>query len=182
MAVKTEATIDFFSVLSAERRSPEIDESSDVYGWLCGSWDLVVLHYRGLDVSGRGLTGEVHAARVLEGRAVQDVWIMPSRTDRSPESDPMMNMYGTTLRTWDASNRAWRIAWVNPIRSHREEQIGNWSGKDIVQNGTRADGTKTRWTFTDITVDSFHWRGEALYPNASTWTLEAEFLAKRRSS
>jgi hypothetical protein len=46
--------------------------------------------------------------------------------------------------------------------------------------GMRADGTKTRWTFTEITEDAFHWRGEALYANKSTWTLEAEFLARRR--
>jgi hypothetical protein len=171
---------DFFGVLAADRRSPEIPEAMDVYGWLCGSWNLVVLRYRAIDVSAQGLTGEVHAARVLEGRAVQDVWIMPRRADRTPASDPAMNMYGTTLRAWDASIRAWRISWTNPIRSHREEQIGSWDGRDIVQNGARADGTKTRWTFTEITADSFHWRGEALYPNQTVWTLEGEFLATRR--
>ena len=170
----------FFGVLAADRRSLEIPESMDVYGWLCGSWDLVVLRYRAIDVSAQGLTGEMHAARVLEGRAVQDVWIMPPRADRAPASDPAMNMYGATLRSWDASIQAWRIAWTNPIRNHREEQIGNRDGRDIVQNGTRADGTKTRWTFTEITANSFHWRGEALYPNQTVWTLEGEFLATRR--
>lgn len=81
--------------------------------------------------------------------------------------------------SWDASLQAWRIAWTNPVSGHREQQVGNWKGRDILQTGERADGTKTRWTFTDITPDSFHWRGEALYPNATTWTLEGEFLAKR---
>jgi hypothetical protein len=104
---------------------------------------------------------------------------MPRRADRAPASDPAMNMYGTTLRSFDASIQAWRIAWTNPIRSHREEQIGNWDGANIVQNGTRADGTKTRWTFTEITAGSFRWRGEALYPNQTLWTLEGEFLATR---
>ena len=177
----SEQRVDFQSALAADGRSPEIPEAADVYGWLCGSWDLTVLRYRGIDVSARGLTGEVHAARVLEGRAVQDVWIMPRREDRTAEWDPTLNMYGTTLRSWDGSIQAWRIAWINPVRSHREDQIGGWNGKDIVQNGTRADGTKTRWTFTEIAADSFHWRGEALYPNATTWTLEGEFLAKRRT-
>ena len=177
---QSELATDFFDVLAADHRSPEIPELMDVYGWLCGSWDLVVLRYRAIDVSAQGLTGEVHAARVLEGRAVQDVWIMPRRADRTPASDPAMNMYGTTLRSWDASIQAWRISWTNPIRSHREEQVGTWDGRDIVQNGTRADGTQTRWTFTEITADSFHWRGEALYPNQTVWTLEGEFLATRR--
>jgi hypothetical protein len=174
--------LDFQGLLLSGQRFSGIPESADVYGWLCGSWDLVVLRYRGIDVSGQGLSGEVHASHVLEGRAVQDVWIMPRCEDRKAGTDPTMNMYGTTLRSWDSSIKAWRIAWTNPVSGHREEQIGNWDGRDIVQTGARADGTKTRWTFTEIEPDSFHWRGEALYPNATTWTLEGEFLAKRRKS
>jgi hypothetical protein len=167
----------FPAVLAAADRSRDIPESADVYGWLCGSWDLEVLRYRAIDVSSRGMKGEVHAARVLEGRAVQDVWIMPA-----PQWDPTLVMYGTTLRWWDASIQAWRIDWTNPIRSHHEDQVGNWNGGDILQTGQRPDGTKTRWTFTEITPDSFRWRGEAMYLNAAAWTLEGEFLATRRRS
>jgi len=182
MTTASSQHLDFQALLISEQRSLEIPESADVYGWLCGSWDLAVIRYRAIDVSARGLTGEVHASRVLEGRAVQDVWIMPRSEHRKAETDPAMNMYGTTLRSWDPNIKAWRIAWTNPVSGHREEQVGNWNGRDIVQNGTRADGTKTRWTFTEIENDSFHWRGEALYPNATTWTLEGEFHAKRRKS
>ena len=181
MTLNVDRRIDFSSRLAAPTRSPEIPESADVYGWLCGSWYLDVLCYRGVNVADRGLRGEVYAARVLEGRAVQDVWIMPRHDERRPDSDDRtMNMYGTTLRSWDAATQSWRIAWTNPVRGHHEEQVGRWNGRDILQEGTRPDGTRTRWTFTDITSDGFHWRGEALYPNQSTWTLEAEFVAKRR--
>jgi hypothetical protein len=112
---------------------------------------------------------------------VQDVWIMPRRADRRPDFDRSMNMYGTTLRSWDPVIHAWRIAWTNPVSGHREEQVGRWNDGDILQEGVRADGTKTRWTFTEITPQSFHWRGEAMYPNQHTWTLEGEFLATRRA-
>jgi hypothetical protein len=181
MTANVEHRTEFFSLLAAPGRSPEIPETADVYGWLCGSWDLDVIHYGGVDVAALGLTGEVHAARVLEGRAVQDVWIMPRRQDRHTSNiDRAMNMYGTTLRSWDSAIDAWRIAWTNPVRGHREEQVGRWNGRDILQEGARADGTKTRWTFAEITPESFHWRGEALYPGKHAWALEGEFLAKRR--
>ena len=170
----------FLDGLAADQRAPEIPAAADVYGWLCGSWDLVVRRYGGIDISSNGLTAEVHAGRVLEGRAVQDVWIMPPRGVRE-FANPAMNMYGTTLRTWDASIQAWRIAWTNPVSGHREQQVGNWNGPDILQTGVRPDGTKTRWTFTEITAKSFHWRGEALRPNAADWVLEGEFLATRRT-
>jgi hypothetical protein len=135
-----------------------------VYGWLCGSWDLDVLWYR-VNVAERRLKGEDRVSRVLEGRAVQDVWIMPRSGQRSSDPDRTMNMYGITLRSWDAASQSWRIAWTNPVDGHHEEQVGRWNGRDILQEGTCPDGTKTRWTFTDITANSFHWRGEALYPD-----------------
>jgi hypothetical protein len=66
MTLNVEQQSDFHSCLAASTRSPEIPESADVYGWLCGSWDLDVLCYRGVNVAERGLRGEVHAARVLK--------------------------------------------------------------------------------------------------------------------
>ena len=169
----------FYTVLSATRRSPEIAESDDVYGWLVGSWELEVLRYRAIDVSASGLSGEMHAGWVLEGRGVQDVWIMPRRSERTPATDKMNNMYGTTLRIWEPSLHAWLIRWINPVSGHLEQQVGRRIGKDIVQIGARADGTPTRWRFTEITQDSFHWIGESLNPDGHTWKLEGEFRAKR---
>jgi hypothetical protein len=169
---------DFFTTLSAPGRSPEIPESADVYGWLVGSWELDVRHY-GVDVRARQLKGEAHFARVLEGRAVQDVWIMPRLPDRSMEMDKTTNMYGTTLRVWDASLQAWQVTWINGVTGSRDELVGRWSGKDIVQVGTHADGTPIRWMFTEITASSFRWTGEALQSDGKTWKLEGEFLAKR---
>lgn len=168
----------FLSALAAPGRSPDIDASDDVYGWLVGSWSLKVLRYRGVDVSTDDLTGEVHFGWVLEGRAIQDVWIMPRRGKRA-NADPQRNMYGTTMRVWDADLRAWCISWTNPVGKHRETQIGRRIGTDIVQTGARADGQATRWRFTDITPDRFHWLGDALAPDGVTWQREGEFIATR---
>jgi hypothetical protein len=169
----------FGSALAAAGRSDEIPESADAYGWLVGSWELNVLHYWATDVSARGIKCEVHADWVLEGRAVQDVWIMPRRSDRTAHLDKRMNMFGTTLRVWDPVIRAWRITWRNPAGDHHEEQIGRRSGEDVVQIGVRPDGTPTRWSFTGISSDSFHWLGESLGPDGRTWVLEGEFRARR---
>jgi hypothetical protein len=167
----------FYSALSASGRSLEIPESLDVYGWLIGSWELDVLHYR-VDVTERHLKAEAHFGWVLEGRAVQDVWIMPPRKQRTTDQDKSTNMYGTTLRVWDPLIQAWRVTWINPVTG-RDELIGRWQGKDVVQVGAHADGTPIRWTFTEITPESFHWIGEALQPDAKTWKIEGEFRARR---
>lgn len=172
-------TSGLLSPLMSAERCPEIPESSDVYGWLVGSWDLEVLHYWAADVSAQGLQGEVHAQWVLEGRAIQDVWIMPPRSQRKGAPDKKLNMYGTTLRLWDATLQAWRITWRNPAGDHHEDQIGRRDGSDIIQLGARPDGTQTRWSFREITDHSFHWLGESMAPGAKGWTLEGEFRGHR---
>ena len=176
--IDAEQKADFQAVLAAAGRSREIPESEDCYGWLVGSWDLDVRHYW-VDVSGRGLKGEAHFGWVLEGRAVQDVWIMPRRFERGAELGKTNNTYGTTLRVWDENIQAWRVTWINPVTGARAELIGHRSGKDIVQVGTHANGTPIRWVFSEITPDSFRWTGEALNPDGKTWKLEGEFRATR---
>jgi hypothetical protein len=73
--------------------------------------------------------------------------------------------------------------WINPVTNHYEQQIGRRVGPrkddDIVQVGARLDGTPTRWRFTEITPNSFHWIGESLNPDGATWQLEGEFRCKR---
>ena len=88
-------------------------------------------------------------------------------------------MFGSTLRIWDPMIRAWRIRWINPVSGHEERQTGRKVGNDIVQIGARADGTATRWRFTEITSASFHWIGDALESDGRNRKLEGEFLARR---
>jgi len=168
--IEPETTNEFLTALSAPGRSPKIPESADVYGWLVGDWELEVCHYLDLDVTSRTIIGEVHAGWVLEGLAVQDVWFYPRPSERNSGEEKLMT-YGTTLRVWDSKIQAWQIMWTNPLRNHYEKQIGRRMGKDIVQIGARPDGTPTRWTFTEITNDAFHWFGEALKPDGKKWEL-----------
>jgi hypothetical protein len=58
--IEVQEKVDFHAVLAASGRSPEVPESADVYGWLIGSWELDVRHYRGIDVTARRIKGEAH--------------------------------------------------------------------------------------------------------------------------
>jgi hypothetical protein len=164
--------------LVANGRAPEIPESEDLYGWLVGSWDLDIRTYW-KDVSALGLKGEAHFAWVLEGRAVQDLWIMPRRSDRGGSYEHGVNSYGTTLRVWDAGLKAWRVTWVNPAVGIRNDLVGRRQGADIVQLGHH-EGTPIRWMFTEITRDSFRWTGESLEPDGKTWKMQGDFRATRQ--
>jgi hypothetical protein len=170
----------FLDVLGSAARSAEIPESADCYGWLVGSWALEVRNYWG-DVRALGLKAEAHFGWVLEGRAVQDVWILPVRAPhpQTGEIDPSRRTHGSTLRVWDAGLQAWRVTWISPGTGARVDLVGRWSGKDVVQTGALPNGTPIRWIFSEITRDRFRWTGESLQADGHTWKLEGEFLARR---
>jgi hypothetical protein len=165
-------------LFAAAGRSPEIPQEMDVYGWLIGSWELDLVGYLD-DGNVINSKGEAHFAWVLEGRAVQDVFINPRRSERGPDSPKFANWFGTTLRIYDPGIKAWRVNWFNPRDGIRAELVGLRSGNQIVQKGTFPDGTPIRWTFSEIMEDSFRWRGERLESDGKTWRLQVEFHGKR---
>jgi hypothetical protein len=167
----------FLSTLPSASRSPQIPPEDDLYGRLIGSWDLDVVSIDDEGVT-RHTKGEAHLGRVLEGRAVQDVFINPRRVDRGPGMAAFANWFGTTLRIYDPNIRAWRVWWFNPHDGVRAELLGRREGDQIVQEGSFPDGTPIRWVFSEITSHSFLWRAERLQPD-KTWRLEVEFRARR---
>ena len=98
-----------------------------LYGWLIGSWEMDTLRHLD-DGTIQKWSGECHFGWVLEGRAIQDIWIRPRRPAPS-------TMYGTTLRIFDPGIGAWHIIWNDPLNQDYSRQIGRAEGKDIVQIG-----------------------------------------------
>lgn len=114
------------------------------------------------DGSERRRKGEWHFGWALEGRAIQDVWIVPPRGElRDGDAAANVNSCRTTLRVYDPRIDAWQIQWTDPVTQNFLTMIGRAQGDDIVQLGTRPDGSLARWSFSEITPNSFRWRGEA---------------------
>ena len=88
--------------------------------------------------------------------------------------------YGTTLRVYDPGLDAWHILWSDPLRQFYTRQIGRAQGDDIVQIGKNAAGETARWSFREITPDSFLWRGETSADGETNWKRVVEFRAQRR--
>ena len=168
----------FFSALRASGPDPGQAARMILYDRVLGDWTLDVVDHRDDGTIGRD-EGEVHFSWVLEGRAIQDVWIVPRRERRSAQTPREGNRYGTTLRIFDPASGTWKVSWFNPVSGVTNQLVGRSSGEDIVQDGVREDGTRIRWTFTEITARTFHWLGESSRDGGATWRLETEFFARR---
>ncbi|MBI5069279.1 MAG: hypothetical protein HZB56_13675 [Deltaproteobacteria bacterium] len=170
----------FLAALLDPGPAPLAGSNADLYDPLLGDWDAEVIDHRPGEPPHRQ-SAEMHFARVLEGRAVQDLWIAPARGERAGAGRPG-NRYGTTLRVYDPALDAWRITWWNPVTGVENRLVGRRVGSRIVQTGSDADGRLVRWVFVEVGPDRFHWRGEGSGDGGQTWTCETEFLARRRGA
>ncbi len=167
--------------LHAAQPNEALASKLNLYGQFVGSWDLEI-EFRALNGFKTRAPGEWHFSWVLDGKAVQDVWIFPRRSARpgGKASEPW-HMYGSTFRWYDPMIDAWQIRYFDPSRALETRQLGRAVGNEIVQIGDDVGGTGLlrRWRFADITKDSFRWIGEASWDRGATWTLEMEMKATR---
>ena len=179
-AAGTGALID---VLHSGGPASDRKDKLGLYGFLVGSWetDIIAHEENGTRHANRG---EIHAGWVLEGRAIQDVWMIPPRAERQPDAPlPQLPVtgawYGTTLRVYDPRIDAWHVFWSDPATQFYARQIGRARGGDIVQEGRLEGGPLLRWSFTKIEPSSFHWLGEISADGGTSWRLQVEAIACR---
>jgi hypothetical protein len=169
----------FAKALHASRPARE----SDLYAFLVGDWrmDVTAHSEKGESFSAEG---EIHAGWVLEGRTIQDVWIIPrapAAIGKNAAFPIAGNWYGTTLRTYDPAIDAWRIFWIDPATNNFRQQVGRREGKGIVQLGKAESGALSRWSFVDIEQEAFRWLAESSTDDGATWRRLIDIEATRRT-
>jgi hypothetical protein len=171
----------FTAALLADGPSPELSERAEDVGWLVGGWRAQVRDFDA-DADGRVREGrgEWWFAWVLEGRALQDVWISPPRSERGAPRDPAgaNDRYGTTLRRFDHADGQWHMTWINPVSAVENRLSGGRTPRGIELRGV-IDGRPVRWCFEDVERDRFTWRGYVQDGPDQPWRLQAEFLLER---
>ncbi|MGY1691645.1 hypothetical protein [Geodermatophilus sp. SYSU D01105] len=143
-------------VFAAAGPRPELADRLAVFVPLVGSWDLRVV-----DIAPDGTQsvrdGEWHFGWALDGRALADVWISPSRASRAagaPDGE-----WGLSLRFWDAALGAYRSTWHGPARGWVIPFTARPTADGLALEGER-DGTRLRWVFSEVGPRSFRWRAE----------------------
>ena len=163
--------------LGAAGPVPELAEQLNLFGWLVGDWEFDWTGYN-LDGSTRMAKGEWHFAWILGGRAIQDVWIVPARSEQEAHNLPVME-YGTAVRFYDPLVDAWRVNWSGPLWGRAFTFLGKQVGDEIVMKTTNEHGWPLRWIFSHMTDHAFRWRALFSEDNEHTWHLQQEMAVRR---
>jgi len=163
--------------LDAKGPAREHSEKLKLFGQFVGDWEFDLIEIR-LDGTKLNAKGEWHFGWVLEGRAVQDVWIVHSLKPGGSAAE-----YGTTVRFYDPKIDAWRVVWSGPVNGNMETFIARQVDNGIVMEGNSdKDGSRSRWIFSDVTPRSFHWQAVVSVDKGETWQLREEMFVRRVDS
>ena len=163
------------TALSAVGPHPSLGEQARVFDRFVGTWDCEYTFFLA-DGSTKHSVGEIKFGWILDGQAVQDIWIS------YPKEAGKERGIGTTVRFFDTRLKVWRIIFVSPANGAVITTQGGTEGDRIVLRGVDGDGTMLRWSFNDIKPDSFTWRGETSRDGGKTWKLEEEHHMTRRTA
>jgi hypothetical protein len=174
----------FIAALHADGPAADRADRMGLYGWLIGAWEMDVVARLATGGEYRG-KGEIHFGWVLEGRAIQDVWITPPRGARGAPAETPFNFYGSTFRIYDPAldipGGGWHIFWLDPVKQFYSRMLGRADGADIEQL-TVDETPARRWRFSEITPRSFHWTADVDESGGAAeprWKRHVEFFARR---
>jgi len=163
------------NVLGSPSPNPALGDEAQTFDRLVGTWDADFSFHRA-DGTVSHKKGELHFGWVMDGRAIQDLWI------GYPADGKKGRSVGTTFRFFDSNLKQWRIVFINPEFNYMVTAQGGRDGDRIVLRGVDTDGLPLRWTFSEITSESFHWQGEKSHDGGKSWQIEEDHHMKRRSS
>ncbi len=167
-----------FEALVARGPALSLGKRAAAFNRLVGSWNVEVFDIEP-DGAKRVTEGEQHFAWVLEGRALQDVLVVPRRADRHLEMSLKGNRYVTALRLFDRVIDAWRVFFVDPLSGACIAMVARIDGDRIVEEGRDSEGNLCRKILSDLTDDSFRAREDVSRDDGATWLETTQILARR---
>jgi len=166
----------FQTALISKTPNTELQKNLNLFGQFIGEWDFEGVYGKDTPDEWR-IPGEWLFSWILDGTAIQDIFICPSRKERELNPHPNAE-YGTTVRFYNPKKGVWDICYGGYGFMHilEAKQVDK---EIIVINKDDTDGLN-QWVFSDITPTSFHWQNRTSYDKGSTWLVNFELFANRR--
>jgi hypothetical protein len=171
----TDARFALVTALRAAGPHPSLGDHAGVLQRLVGTWDV---EYMDVSKDGKEIhrSGELIVGWVMDGRAMEDLWIVyPAEAGKDRE------VYAD-LRYFDPKSGTWPAIFVDPQDASFATFKGGAVGDDRIVLDSRdlVAGQTRRWSFNDIRDDSLVFRDDASSDGGKTWALKSEYHMKRR--
>jgi hypothetical protein len=170
---------DILGLLAADGPLPRLSDRLMLFGRLVGTWDMRVKFYDEKGDTTYDQPGTWSFSWAMDGRAVQDVLVYPNPDD-GMSAEAGRRRIGTTVRWYDPKLAAWRVVWMGVVTGDVGVMTAREVGGEIWIELKEEDGSLTRWTFTEMTRESFHWKGLTSVDQGKTWRMGQEMLGTRR--
>lgn len=166
---------DFVAALRAPGPHPSLGEQANVFDRLVGSWNVEYIDFSKDGKVSHHRSGEFIVGWILDGRAMQDIWIVDPSGGRKDRE-----VY-TEVRYFDPKSETWHATFIDPQDASIARFTGGVAGSDrIVFETQDLDGTETRWSFNEIRPDSLVYREQSSRDGGNTWRLTSEYHMTRR--
>jgi hypothetical protein len=169
--------LEMVTALKAGSAHPSLGDHASVFERLVGTWDV---EYTDFSKDGKVThrSGELRFGWVLDGRVMQDLWMVyPSAPGKDRE------VY-TDLLYFDSKSGTWLTVFIDPQAASVATFTGGAGGDDriVLESHDLVPQEIRRWSFNDIHPDSLVYRDEASSDGGKTWTLKSEYHMKRRGA
>lgn len=159
---------EFEKALLSSSKNEMIPAEDDWYAPLLGDWK-----FEYYEPGGRHLKGEWFFRRILEGTAIEDIFICPSRETKETHPQPD-GEYGVAVRMYNKEERCYDMTYVCTKGTTRL-RIQKEHGKIAC---TVLDKPENKWVFSEITENTFHWQNVTVLENGE-WQTNCEVFADR---
>ena len=90
---------------------------------------------------------------------------------------------GTSLGYYNLKENIWNIIWFGEVTNNIVFLTGKaFEPEIILEEVNITDEDISKWIFTDINPNQFHWKGFNSKDNGNTWTLDQEMFGYRRET
>lgn len=183
-ATGSPASSDMIRTLQASGPHASLGSGGELLGRFVGSWSIdYTFHSKDGKVT-RG-SGEYVAGWVMDGSAIQILWVVDPRDGRQDRE-----VY-TSLQYLDPKSGTMYLTFIDPQHASANYQpVARFTGtvegdsrmvfitQDLSSKGDRTN----RWSFNDIGPDSFVFRDEESSDGGKTWRLAEEGHMTRRGA
>jgi hypothetical protein len=157
---------------AAEKPKAKVPQNT-LFDQLVGTWD-VRYEIVDKDQNVRRNRGQVQFSWILDGNALQEIWLSDSESKH-------LQPFGTTIDFYDRKRQRWTAVWIYPEQGVTSIMTGGEVNGSLVLTGRNESRALERWSTSVAQPNSIAVRAEVSDDEGKTWRpIGVSYLERHR--